>query len=393
MSISNPKAAFEYTEQNKVQLIRGGKPYFDQLLQMINSAKESLHLQTYIYDDDETGRLVAEALKSAVKRNVKVYLIADGYASQSLSKSFIGELRDAGVHVKLFEPLLKSKFFYFGRRMHHKVTVADTMYAMVGGVNISNRYNDMPGTPAWLDFALHVEGEIARELCVLCWKTWFGFSTKMKITPCEEKQIVYDTKPGESSPVRMRRQDWVRRKLDISRTYVEMLRTSKTQVTILCSYFLPGKLIRRLMRAATKRGVKIRVITAGRSDVMMSKFAERWLYDWLLRHNIELYEYQKNILHGKLAVCDSSWMTVGSYNVNDISAYATLELNLDVKDDSVAQKTEKMLEQIITDDCIRITEEHHEQTRNIIKQFVRWFSYNFIRFVFFLFTFYFHQRK
>jgi cardiolipin synthase len=393
MSIGNPKAAFEYTEQNKVQLIRGGKPYFDQLLQMINSAKESLHLQTYIYDDDETGRLVAEALKSAVKRNVKVYLIADGYASQSLSKSFIGELRDAGVHVKLFEPLLKSKFFYFGRRMHHKVTVADTMYAMVGGVNISNRYNDMPGTPAWLDFALHVEGEIARELCVLCWKTWFGFSTKMKITPCEEKQIVYDTKPGESSPVRMRRQDWVRRKLDISRTYVEMLRASKTQVTILCSYFLPGKLIRRLMRAATKRGVKIRVITAGRSDVMMSKFAERWLYDWLLRHNIELYEYQKNILHGKLAVCDSSWMTVGSYNVNDISAYATLELNLDVKDDSVAQKTEKMLEQIITDDCIRITEEHHEQTRNIIKQFVRWFSYNFIRFVFFLFTFYFHQRK
>jgi cardiolipin synthase len=129
---------------------------------------------------------------------------------------------------------------------------------MVGGVNISNRYNDIPGSLAWLDFALHVEGEIARELCVLCWKTWFGFSQKMKITPCEEKQIVYDIKPDERSPVRMRRQDWVRGKLDISRTYAEMLRTSKSQVTILCSYFLPGKLIRRLMRAATKRGVKIR---------------------------------------------------------------------------------------------------------------------------------------
>src|SRR6187399_3089733 len=175
MSIGNPKAAFEYTAKNKVKLIRGGKPYFDLLLQMINEAKESLHLQTYIYDDDETGRLEAEALKAAVKRNVQVYLMADGYASQPLSKSFIGELTGAGVRVKLFEPLLKSKFFYFGRRMHHKVVVADARVAMVSGVNISNRYNDLPGTSAWLDFALFVEGEIARELCVLCWKTWFGF--------------------------------------------------------------------------------------------------------------------------------------------------------------------------------------------------------------------------
>ena len=237
MSIGNPKAAFEYTAQNKVQLIRGGKPYFDLLLHMINTAKESLHLQTYIYDDDETGRLVAEALKAAVKRKVKVYLMADAYASQRLSKSFIGELRDAGVHVKLFEPLLRSKFFYFGRRMHHKVAVADTMYALVGGVNISNRYNDIRGISAWLDFALHVEGEIARELCVLCWKTWFGFSGKMRITPCEEKQITYNIKPEERSPVRMRRHDWVRNKLDISRTYAEMLRTSKSQVTILSSTF------------------------------------------------------------------------------------------------------------------------------------------------------------
>jgi cardiolipin synthase A/B len=392
MSIVNPSAAFEYTAQNKVQLVRGGKPYFDLLLQLINNAKESLLLQTYIYDDDETGQIVADALKNAVKRNVQVYVIADGYASQHLSKSFIAELRNAGVRIKLFEPLLKSKFFYFGRRMHHKVVVADSMFAMVGGINISNRYNDMPDTPAWLDFALHVEGEIARELCVLCWKTWFGFSSKMKITPCEEKQIIYKINQDEQSLVRMRRQDWVRRKLDISRTYVEMLRTSKTQVTILCSYFLPGKLIRRLMSAATKRGVKIRVIAAGRSDVMTAKYAERWLYDWLLRHNIELYEYQKNILHGKMAVCDSSWMTVGSYNVNNISAYATLELNLDVKDDLFAKKTEKMLEQIIAEDCIRITEERHERTRNIVKQFVRWLSYNFIRTTFYLFTFYFKQR-
>jgi cardiolipin synthase len=100
-----------------------------------------------------------------------VYLLADGYASQGLSKKLIHELKDAGVNFRFFEPVYRSKYFYFGRRLHHKILVVDTQYAMIGGINISNRYNDMPGHPAWLDFALFVEGEIAKELCILCWKT------------------------------------------------------------------------------------------------------------------------------------------------------------------------------------------------------------------------------
>ncbi|MDP3666385.1 MAG: phospholipase, partial [Sediminibacterium sp.] len=77
------KSTQKYSALNKVALIRGGKAYFDLLLKLINQATESIHLQTYIYDDDETGRMVADALKAAVKRNVEVYLLADGYASQS----------------------------------------------------------------------------------------------------------------------------------------------------------------------------------------------------------------------------------------------------------------------------------------------------------------------
>jgi cardiolipin synthase len=392
MSFGNPKAATEYTAQNKVQLIHGGKPYFDLLLQMINNAKESLHLQTYIYDDDETGILVAEALITAVKRDVQVYLLTDGYASQVMSQDFINDLRNAGIHFKMFEPVFKSRHFYFGRRLHHKVAVADAKFALVGGVNISNRYNDMAGKPAWLDFALYAEGEIARELCVLCWKTWYGFPSKMKITPCEEKEIVYTIQPGEASLVRMRREDWVRRKNQVSKTYIEMLRNAQSHVTILCSYFLPGRTIRRLMSNASKRGVKIKVITAGRSDVMMAKHAERWMYDWLLRNKIELYEYQKNILHGKIAVCDSEWMTAGSYNINNISAYASIELNLDVRNPVFAKRVETTLEKIIAGDCVLITQELHTRRKNIFNQFMRWFSYQFIRTVFYLFTFYFKQR-
>ena len=378
-----------YTAINQVKLIRAGKEYFNLLLQLIHEAKENIHIQSYIFDDDETGRAVADAMKDAAKRKVNVYLMADGYASQKMSKSFIHELRNAGIHFRFFEPFFTSRYFYFGRRMHHKVAVVDMKYALVGGINIANRYNDMPGKPAWLDFALYAEGEIAKHLCVLCWKTWNGFSLNMPLTPCEEKQISFTIPLENRSEVRMRRNDWVRRKNEISGTYIEMLRTAKKQVTILCSYFLPGNVIRKQIVKAIKHGVTIRIIAAGQSDVLLAKNAERWLYDWLLRNGIELYEYQKNILHGKIAVCDDQWMTIGSYNINNISTYASIELNLDVRNPGFTMQVRKTLEEIIANDCIRITTEHHSKTKNIFKQFIRWISYQFIRIVIYIFTFYF----
>ncbi|MEI9908208.1 MAG: phospholipase D-like domain-containing protein [Bacteroidota bacterium] len=378
-----------YTTRNKVKLVRGGKPYFDQLLQMINSAAESIHLQTYIYHDDETGLLVAEALKAAVKRKVEVYLLVDGYASGAMSKSFIKVLQQSGIQFRFFNPLFKSRHFYFGRRLHHKVVVTDSMYAMVGGVNITDRYNDLPAKSAWLDFALHMEGEAAKELCVLCWKTWKNYPVNMEPTPCEKKEIQFDIQPGETCQVSMRRNDWVRRKYEISATYIDMLRNAKSHVTILSSYFLPGRVIRRQLSYAAKRGVKVKVITAGMSDVMLAKYAERYMYGWMLRHNIELYEYQPNVLHGKIAVCDGQWMTIGSYNINDISAYASIELNMNVRNEPFARDAELVLLGIAEKDCIRVTHEYYVQTNNIFNQFARWFSYQFIRVVLYLFTFYF----
>ncbi len=382
-----------FKPMNRVKLVRGGKEYFDLLLELINRATESIHLQTYIYDDDETGRQVADALKAAVKRNVSVYLLTDGYASQVMAQHFINELKATGVHFRFYEPVFRSKHFYFGRRMHHKVFVVDTKYALVGGINISDRYNDMPEKPAWLDFALYAEGEIARDLCVLCWKTWNNYPLNMGITPCEEKQLLFDFKKEETSPVRMRRNDWVRRKNEISATYREMFRYARSHITIICSYFLPGKVIRRLLRNASKKGVKIKIITAGPSDVMLAKHAERWMYDWMLRNKIDLYEYQPAVLHAKVAVCDSEWLTIGSYNINDISAYASIELNLDIRQADFAVRVEQTLETIIQNDCVHITKEKHIRKKNIFIQFIRWLSYEFIRLGLYLLTFYFKQRS
>ena len=392
-SASKHGISTDYSALNKVQLIRGGKEYFDLLVHLINEATESIHLQTYIYANDETGARVATALKAAAKRKVQVYLLADGYASQTLSQKFITELLEAGVNFRFFEPLLKSKHFYFGRRMHHKIFVADAKFAVVGGINVANRYNEMPGNPSWLDFALYSEGEIAKELCVLCWKTWNSFPVKMRKTSCEKMHPLFKFTGEEISRIRMRRNDWVRRKNEISATYIEMFRNAQSHITILCSYFLPGKIIRKLLRNAAKRGVTIKVIVTDRSDIMLAKHAERWLYDWLLRNNIELFEYQPAVLHAKIAVCDSKWLTIGSYNINNLSAYASIELNLDVNNANFASGVEQTLTTIIQNECVAINKEKHIQTNNVFKQFIRWASYQILRIIFYMLTFYYKQKK
>ncbi len=392
MASRKRKVSSQFTLINRVSLIHSGKQYFDALLQMIRNARDSIHIQTYIYDEDETGREVAAALQEAVARNVSVYLLVDGYASQRLSPVFIDELRKAGIHFRFFEPVFRSSYFYFGRRLHHKIAVADTRFALIGGINISNRYNDVDGKTAWLDFALFAEGEIALQACVLCWKTWNGYPPQMGLTPCEINPATFDIPVDSRSEVRLRRNDWVRRKNEISSTYIDMLRGAKHDVVILSSYFLPGQIIRRQIKQAIRRGVRIRVIAAGPSDVMVSKHAERWFYDWLLRNGIELYEFSRNILHGKIAVCDDQWMTVGSYNINNISAYASIELNFDVRDPAFTASVRQQLEMIIANDCERITEEQHKKAKNIFLQFIRWCSYQFIRATIYLFTFYFRHK-
>lgn len=390
MPSKRSKAAKKYTFWNKVKIIQGGTEYFNLLFELINSAEESIHLQTYIFGNDETGQKVADALMAAAKRNVNVYLLADGYASQSLSAKMIQAFEESGVHFRFFEPLLKSKNFYFGRRLHHKIFVSDGKYSLTGGINIADRYNDMPGIAAWLDFALYAEGDISRELCLTCWKTWDGFVQKMPPNPCQKK-IAFDFAEEDCTKIGLRRNDWVRNKNEISTTYIQLFRNAQSHVTILCSYFLPGKIIRKLLRNASRRGVKIKIITAGPSDVMLSKNAERWMYDWLLRNNIELYEYQTTVLHGKVAVCDSEWLTIGSYNINNISAYASIEVNLDVRNAAIAKEMELRLETIIEKECKHITTEELTHTKSIFKQFVQWSSYQVIRFIFYILTFYYKR--
>lgn len=388
----NGRPMWDFMNPN-TNIIPGGHEYFDRMLQLVAGARRTIHLQSYIFDDDFTGSRVAEALMTAARRYVNVYVLVDGYASQVMAQKLIDRLRQAGVHFRFFEPLLHSSYFYFGRRLHHKIFVADNQYALVGGLNIADRYNDMPGEPAWLDFAVSVQGEVAAELAEICWKTWCGVRHTINSKTFEKKQPGLRTALSPQAPVQVRRNDWVKHKKEISDTYCEILETAQSDVTIVCSYFLPGKLMRRHLRAATARGIKITLITAGISDVPLAKMAERWMYDWLLRNGIMLYEYQPCVLHAKLAICDDKWFTLGSYNINDISAYASVELNLDVYDPFLCRRLNGILAGITLYDCIAVTNASIRQQKNVLKRFGRFLAYRLIRLLFHTVTFYYRQKN
>ena len=386
---ANPEQGF--TVNNKVQLIRGGTPYFTLLEELIDKAEDTIHFQTYIFDADETGNKVIDALCRAGQRNVRVFLLIDGYASKDFPKEAIDKLKENKVNFRWFEPLYRSSDFYFGRRLHHKVLVVDARFSLVGGVNVSNKYNDMPDQPAWLDWALFTEGETSIELCRICVEMFdkSNWSSKRKRIPLpEEEKFNFP----EKCKVRIRRNDWVRRYRQISRSYSELFRTAEKEVMIMCSYFLPGPEFLKSLSRATRRGVTIKVIIAGASDVKLAKYAERHMYRWYFRNKVEIYEYQPNILHAKIAVADDNWVTVGSYNVNNISAYASIELNLEVVDKKLAAEVKKHCEEIIQKDCIQITEDKFKP-ENLLKQLFHRTMYEVVRLMFYVFTFYFKQRR
>jgi cardiolipin synthase len=286
---------------------------------------------------------------------------------------------------------LKCEKFYFGRRLHHKILVADGIYALVGGINISDRYNDTPEKSAWLDWAIKVKGDASYELHKIC--NQFYAKKKTDNIFLERKPIMFANDVDANIPVRIRRNDWVKNKNDISATYMQMFKNAQDEIIIMSSYFLPGSFFKKNILKALDRGVTVKLILAGISDIGISKYAEKYLYRWAIRHGIEIYEYSNNVLHGKIAVYDNKFVTVGSYNINDISALASVELNLDINEEKFATNVTQTLSKIINKECVKINPNKNINQFSMIEQFLQWCSYELFRITFTLFTFYFRKSK
>ena len=388
---SATKIKTAFTLYNKAELIRGGRSYFSTLHEMIDNARKSIQLQVYIFEEDETGKELSLRLIKAAKRGIKVQILLDGYASKGLSNGFKNNMRENGIQLRFFEPIFKGGNYYFGRRLHHKIVVCDSLVSLIGGINISDRYNDMPGAPAWLDWAIKVEGEASFELFKLC-NQYFSKKPEDWLVLAKQ-EIINALDTNVHCPIRIRRNDWVMGRNEISASYMEMFRNARNEIIIMSSYFIPSPFFRKNIIKALKRGVKIKLILAGISDVGIAKHAERYLYRWALRHGIEIHEYNHNILHGKMAIADEKIVTIGSYNINDISALASIELNLDVQDLTFSRVVHEQLMKIIDKDCIRIAPISIIRSYQPSERILQWICYETVRLLFNLFTFYLSKKR
>jgi cardiolipin synthase len=367
----------DYRGGHSIELLRSGENFFEASEKVIDEARHYIHFQTYIVDDDETGRRIINALIRASERGVRVYFLLDAYGGNSFSKELINLVTRAGILFRMFSPGLISNDFQLSLRLHHKVLLADGETAIIGGMNIADRYHGKKGVKEWLDFAILMRGpECAHVLFILkkLWNKAF-ISKKERSSETMHHPRYYE----EDVKLKVLQNNWYRNKIEILKSYRSALKHAQNRMTIFASYFLPGRNERRLLRNASRRGVDITIVLSAESDAPVFKRATNFLYDFILRNNITIYEYLPSNLHAKVAVVDGNWSTIGSYNMNHLSDYGSIEMNADILDVDFAEKFEAILLGIIEKDCRQVTFEEHIKRKTWFFQLTDWFSYQMIR--------------
>ena len=367
--------------QKKIELVFSGADYFLRLEKIINTSKKELHLQTYIFDTDSTGLRIVEALKNAADRDVKIYVLLDGFGSNAFSSNIVKELRYHGINIRFFSPLLSLNSFYIGRRLHQKVVVSDAKKVLIGGINIADKYHGTSFETPWLDYAIEIESKVAKPIQQICRNFYFK---KRRVRKSKIEDVFIAKEPIE---IRVLQNDWLNRKNEIQKEYLKAIGNAQKEIIIVGSYFFPGRKIALALKKASKRNVSIKLIVSGISDVPLLSNASHYLYSIFLKYNIEIYEWNKSVLHGKAAVIDGKWTTVGSFNMNNLSSFGSIEMNVEVKSESFSEKFLLDLDKIIVQ-CTKITPETLKKRDGFFTRYSNLLSYFFIRIVVIIMTFF-----
>ena len=367
----------EFKYGHSIELLRSGAPFFDANIRVIDQAKHYIHFQSYIIDEDETGILIINALVRAAERGVRIYLLLDAFGTEYLSGELIKKIDNSGILFRFFSPAFITKGFQLSLRLHHKVLLVDGEVAIVGGMNFADRYHGTRKKKEWLDFALLIRGPECVRINNILKKHW----NKKFIAKSERAhEIVHSTEVyKENVKLRILENNWYRNKIEILRSYRTAFKFAQDRMIIFASYFLPGRNERKLLRMAGKRGVDITIVLAAESDAPIFKRATGFLYDFILHSNIRIYEYVPSNLHAKVATVDGKWCTIGSYNLNHISDYGSIEMNVEVMDIPFTEQFEKLLLKIIRNDCRQVTVEEYLRRKTYVSQFTGWISYQMIR--------------
>jgi len=324
--------ASAWRDGNRVRLIENGEEFFARTFSAIDQAQREILLETFIWFEDKVGLDLQRHLIDAAQRGVRVDVTVDGFGSPKFTPKFIHALTSAGVRFRVFDPhrpLLGMRLHVF-RRMHRKLLVVDGTYAFVGGINFSADHLQDFGPEAKQDYAVELEGPVTEDIHSFLRTTLdtdgIGASWRRPQRPRRDAAVA-----GNARVLFIVR-DNDRHTNTIEDEYRAAIRVARREVIIANAYFFPSYGFLRELRHAARRGVQVSLIFQGEPDMPIVLTAARTLYRHLLDEGVQIHEYCERPFHGKVALVDDDWSTVGSSNLDPLSLSLNLEANVFIRD-------------------------------------------------------------
>ena len=333
---TNQNWAFPFKD-NRVDIFTDGYEFICSLLYNIGKAQHHIHLDTYIFEDDALGYLVADALIDKAEQGVEIRVIYDDVGCWKVKDAFFERMRDTGIDVHAFMPVrfpaFTSKVNY---RNHRKLCVIDGKVGFIGGMNIAKRYVKGTGKQPWRDTHLRIQGGGVYALQRAFLIDWY-FVDRTLIT----NRVYYppvDIHINNSCLVQVVTSSPIAPWPDIMQGYVRILLQAQKYVYMETPYFLPTEPVLFAMRTAALAGVDIRLMIPRKADAKLVEWASRSYVMEAIEAGVKVYLYMGGFNHSKLLVSDDNLCTVGSTNIDFRSFENNFEANAFFYDEEMAQR-------------------------------------------------------
>lgn len=325
-----------FIDGNRVKLLYKGKDSFETIFEGVEAARKIICLQFYIFRNDETGMELAEILKRKAREGVKVYILYDHFGSFGTPSRFWDSLRREGINIRASRPLKLGRILDYPHRDHRKLIIIDRSKVFTGGLNIANEYRGFHirlKKEGWRDTGVMIEGPAADELFRVFERTWYLWGGN-RIDVSDDKVEGFadglPVIPIFASSARGRRR--MRKLLYYS------INKAKESIFLTTAYFTPSRRMLDCLEEAVSRGVDVRLLLPGKSDVPAAHYAGRAFFTRLLNRGVRIYNYQGEVLHAKSYVFDGCWSIVGSANLDFQSLRWNDEGNVGILDEGFGAK-------------------------------------------------------
>src|SRR6187431_2898811 len=326
------------TRRNSVKLLINGEEKFPEVLEALRNAKHHIHIEYYIYEQDEIGEQILELLIQKANEGVQVRFIYDDFGSPSIKRKTEERMRKAGVEIYPFQKVL---FYLLANRLnyrnHRKIIVIDGQTAFTGGINVSDKYiNKKTSKLFWRDTHLRIDGPGVFYLQYLFLSDWNFCSGKNLQAEKFHFSIGEDHKNDCFLQVAASGPDSVQPSVLFS--LLQAIYLAKKEILITTPYFIPGDSILQALRIAALSGLSVKLLVPGVADSRLVNAASKSYYEDLLCAGVDIYMYQKGFVHAKTLVADGKVSIVGTANMDLRSFELNFEVNVMLYDKSVSEK-------------------------------------------------------